>query len=345
MIGFNALGFNTHYFMFLIPTVQFAFLLLDFKKYHLYLRKWVPLQILSASTLLPWFGYIFLRQRFATGIGWIPQPAAHDLLLTLWNFTLGYTEELAWPIVVALGVVFTTLAAGMVNLGRFRPANRLVLVWFYLPLIVVWSLSQGRLSFYVDRYFQIITPALILLLAVGVTAIERRRRKIGLGLALLLATVYGLSQLYLKPAYFTKDDWRAMAGILRREARAGDGLVTCTDGYRLALDYYDPGDLFARQAQQGELYYVYPAAIDFDAVLAKYDRFWLITSNPRRPQHHLGYSYPPLLERDRLSPANQRWLAAHPPLVVGVAGITAFVYRVDAPPDLNELIRWNCETG
>jgi hypothetical protein len=321
----------------LLPTVQFLFLLIHFRRYYRQLRKWLLANIAAASILLPWFGFTLLRGRLATGIGWVPEPNWLDPLLTIWNFTLGYQERLNLPLIVGLSVVGITLLLGLGRVGRFKPFGQLVLFWFILPLIIVWSFSHGTISFYVDRYFLVITPALTLLLAVGVTTLPQPSLRLGLGMALSLVTLYGLSQLYFNSTYFTRDNWRELAAILRQEARPGDGLVTCADGYRLALDYYGLGDAF-----RGQRYYVYPADFNFAEVLADYQRLWIVTYNPRRPQHHLGYSYEPVLDDSLLKPEDQAWLDQHPTEQRQVAGITTFLYTLDPIPDLNQLVTWSC---
>jgi len=80
---FNIIGINAHYFILLLTTVQFVFILAYFKKYFRLLRGWLLAQLLSIITLLPWFWYIFHRQHFATGIGWIPKPTIWDPLLMI----------------------------------------------------------------------------------------------------------------------------------------------------------------------------------------------------------------------------------------------------------------------
>lgn len=330
---FNILGFGTHYFMFLIPAVQFAFILLNFKKYYIHLRAWLLIHILSASILIPWFVLILTRRQFTAGIGWIPKPIPLDLLLTIWNLTIGYKEDVTFPLAISLLAIALSLILGFIGLKQFKPLNQLVLIWFFLPLITIWILSQSRTSFYVDRYFMVIMPALISLLSIGVTTVTNQMLKTGLGLALLLVTTYGLSQIYFNPTYFTKDNWREMARILRQEAQPGDGLVTCADGYRLALDYYDLGELFNAQAQAQEVYFAYPAETDFNTVLSKYRRLWVVVSNPRKPQHHLGYSYPPILNPTVLPAKEQSWLIQHPPKILKVSGITTYLYSLaDTPP-------------
>ncbi len=342
LIIFNMLGFGSHYFMFLLPTVQFIFILLHFKTYYVYFRKWLLINIVSASILLPWFGYIIFRQQFTTGIGWIARPILLDPLLTIWNFTISYQEEFTSATVISFLIVLLVLIIGIIKIQPFKPLSQLVLIWLFFHLIIVWIFSQGTTSFYVDRYFLVITPALTLLLSIGVTTITNQKLKVGLGLFLLLATTYGLSQVYFNRTHFTRDDWRTMVHHVNQKVQPGDGLVTCADGERLALDYYGLDELFTNQTQ--EKYFVYPAMFDFNRVLAKYKRLWVVITNPRKPAHHLGYSYPPILDPKHLPTPEQTWLAQNPPQVINVPGITAFIYALDKLPDLNALIRWNCQT-
>ncbi len=335
---FNIIGINAHYFILLLTTVQFVFILAYFKKYFRLLRGWLLAQLLSIITLLPWFWYIFHRQHFATGIGWIPKPTIWDPLLTIWNFTIGYQERTTLTIILSLIIVAVTFVRGLIYAKRIKPFGLLTILWFFLPLMLVWILSQGHISFYVDRYFLVVSPALILLLAVGVTKIGHLKIKWGLGLALLLAMLYGTGQIFFNAAYFSKDDWRTMATKLRRAAQPGDGLVTCTDGYRLALDYYGLGTAFPTEKQ----YFLYPADFDFNKVFSSNKRLWVVSVNPRHPQHHLGYSYNPPLDQTKLSATTQKWLVDFPPKMTTVSGITAFLYTLQSPTDLNQLITWVC---
>ena len=343
-IIFNMLGFGTHYFMLLLPTVQFLFIILQFKVYYPYFRKWVFIHVVSGTILLSWFWFVVTRGQFTVGTGWIPNPDLLDPLLTLWNFMLGYREEITPLVIVSLAVLALVLLLGIIYARRFKPLNQLLLIWLFVPLILVWLFSQGQRSFYVDRYFLVITSALFLLLAIGVTELASQPARLTLTVALFLVTLTGLSQIYLNRTYFSKDDWRGAANLLAQQAQPGDGLVTCTDGYRLALDYYDLGKLFRTQKQAGERYYLYPANFDFNVALEKYDRVWVVAYNPRKPQHHLGFSYSPELDPARLPAEMQTWLARNPPETAAVAGITAFRYDWNVQPDWNELVRWNCNT-
>ena len=338
---FHALGVSAHHFMFLVSTVQFVFLALRLKQYYRHLRGWLLAQALAASVLLPWFGYILHRRYFAVGIGWVPRPGAWEPLLTLWNFSVGYREEATAGVILSAGVAALSLLLGVRAMLRRGEWGRFVLLWLFLPLAVVWLFSQGKISFYVDRYFLVIAPALLLTLAAGVANLSTARLRYGLGAALLLAMLYGTGQIFFNPTYFRKDDWRSMARQLTAQAQPGDGLVTCTDGYRLALDYYNLGGVLAGN----EPLFLYPVSPNFNRALEPYRRVWVVTSNPRQPQHHLGYSYRRSPELARLLSAERAWATANAPQVIAEAGITAYAYphpSPSPPPDWNRLIEWLC---
>ncbi|OQY44351.1 MAG: hypothetical protein B6242_12935 [Anaerolineaceae bacterium 4572_78] len=201
------------------------------------------------------------------------------------------------------------------------------------------------MSFYVDRYFLVITPAIILILATGVIGQKSNFSKelcfsnVMLGMMVLMATGYGLFHTKFNEKYFTRDDWRSMANIIRHEAQEEDVLVSCTDGWRLALDYYGVGATF----DADKAYFNYPKNTDFNNVVPNYKHIWIPTNNVRLPQHHLGYSYNFPLAVDILPTEVQTWFSQHKPDVFSVAGITTYRYNLDDDvTDFNILIDWHC---
>ncbi|MEM7032574.1 MAG: glycosyltransferase family 39 protein, partial [Chloroflexota bacterium] len=171
-IIFNALGFASHHFMFLLPTIQFIFFLRYFRRYYAHFRKWMLINIISGSVLLPWFGYIFYRGQFNFGIGWIPKPTLLDLPYTIWNFTLGYREDPPLLLTGAFTLILAILIWGFFSVRSLRPYHFLLRIWLIFPLIIVWLFSQGgSSSFYVDRYFLVVAPVVTLLIAFGIQSL------------------------------------------------------------------------------------------------------------------------------------------------------------------------------
>lgn len=336
---FNAIGFSAHYFMFLVPTAQFLFILAGFKKYYPRLRLWLLAQVAGVVPLLPWWGFIIFRHHITVGIGWVKKPTLIDPLLTLWNMTLGYQEQPSPVMVSGLILTALTLSAGALAAWRQNEWGKLVIAWGFLPLVLVPILSQREISFYVDRYFIIITPAIILLLAAGIDAARKIRFNWGLGLLVWLAMLMGAQQVLFNAAAFVKDNWRQAEQILQQNARPGDGLLTCADGYRLALNYYGLSDPFTSQ----EALYVYPPnQFDFNAILTQYDRLWVINTNPRRSSHLLGLSHPYAPDLAALSPVEQDWVARNRQVVPQTDGISLFLYHLAPAMDMNRLAHWIC---
>lgn len=360
LVAFSMLGLASHYFMLLVAVVQFIFIVIYFKQYHQGLLIWMMAQFLSSLILAPWLAYIVYRQYMAIGIGWVPKPRLYEPLLSLWNFTIGYRQDVfhgydTWLLIFALGVVCICLGRVLKQALKLRiykgsesNSGHLLLLWLGLPFPLVMLFSYGSISFYVDRYFLEVTPALTLLLAWGVTSLQPQAWRIGFASSLLVATSYGAAQVHFNHAYFTRDDWRGMAAHLRQQSLPGDSLVTCTDGFRLALNYYDPGPVFTDQSydlslKEASLEERSRQIPDFNRLLKPYKRLWLVLFNPRQPQHHLGYAYNLNLDTSHLSPLSQIWIETHLLEQVSLHGVTAYLFALSDDPDLNEIIPRACE--
>jgi mannosyltransferase len=343
LLLFNLLGFPTHYFMFLISMVQFLYLVMTLKQTYSLLRRWVVAQIVPVLVLVPWWLFIIHRQHFAVGIGWIPHPNWADPLLTLWNFSLGYTGELSVVIVLSLSLMALGLGIGLWQAWREPIRGRLMTLWLVFPPVITLLMSSGRLSFYVDRYLLIISPVLTVLTVGGLFSIRPRRLRWGLALAFAIATGLGLMHIYFDRANFTKDDWRAIARSVDTQAQADDMVITCTDGYRLAFEYYNPHHtlsakdvMIASQLAGTEVLTSYPRG------MLTYHAAWVIALHDRPPVHNLAKAFPPILDTTLLSPEAAAWERRNFRGEITVAGISAYRYDITDPLHLAEIAEWYC---
>jgi 4-amino-4-deoxy-L-arabinose transferase-like glycosyltransferase len=335
LLIFNVLGFPAHYFMFLIPTVQFLYILIFFKQTHRLLWPWMAAQLLSVLPLLPWWFFIVQQQHFAVGIGWIPRPQWSDPLLTFWNFSLAYTGELSLLTGLALGVAGLGLALGL-RRAWSRPRSGLLLsLWLFFPPLVTALLSFRTLSFYVDRYLLVVAPVLTILLAAGLLAGPKPALRRGLILIFIGATAWSLGRVYWDRDNFSKEDWRGLVQSLDAQAEAGQVIITCTDGHWLSFDYYNP----ARQLRPDQVIFASRGLTLPPASQAA----WVIATHEGLPTHYLGKSLPPQPDRGRLSAETARWEATHRQDTLVVPGITAYYYDNAAAPALPEVVRWHCE--
>ena len=337
MMLFNLLGFTAHYFMFLISTVQFLYLASTIKQTHLVLRRWIMAQVIPVLALIPWWLFIIKQQHFAVGIGWIPRPRWFDPLLTLWNFSFGYTGELSIITLVSLAVMALGLIMGLGQAWRRPLLGWLMTLWLVFPPAITLLLSFHRLSFYVDRYLLIISPVSTLLIVCGLLSIRPWLLRWGVSLVFVVATLFGLGNVYFNPVNFNKDDWRTLARKVDLQAQPGDMVITCTDGYRLAFEYYHPHHILTLDD-------VLTASQISDAVRSTHYRAaWVVNLHYRPPVHNLTRDFLPILDTSLLSPEAAAWEAHNLRDKITVAGITAYRYDLVDPLPLPEIVTWYCQ--
>lgn len=336
LAGFNMVGFLAHYFMFLVATVQFLVLLVTFKQTYSLLRKWVVAQMAAALPLLPWWGFIIYQRHFAIGVGWVPFPAWADPALTLMNFAFAWPELAGFPALAGALVLLASLIAGCYRAWLNRSAFYLLGLWLFFPFAVVLLLMKfSPVSLYVDRYFLVTSPPLLLLVAAGLLSFQRNWLRWGLTAAFVALTCFGLWRVYFDAADFRKDDWRALARQLDERAGPADAAITCTDGYHLALDYYLPHHnlpagrvLFAAQLGQ---------------VPASAQTVWLVRLNSSRASgHYLAKPNPPALDESELPPVAAKWHRANLQQVISQANLSAYGYRLASPDVLPQIVAWQC---
>jgi 4-amino-4-deoxy-L-arabinose transferase-like glycosyltransferase len=335
LIVFNALGFTAHYFMFLISTVQFLYLILTFRSSHTILRRWVVTQFVPALCLVPWWLFIIEQQHFAVGIGWIPTPRWFDPLLTFWNFTFTYTDQVSIITIVALVVMVIGLVLGLRQAWQEMERGWLLILWLVLPPLVTFIASFGRISFYMDRYLMIVSPVVTVLIVVGLLSFRARWLSAGLMLFFTISNGLGLLNIYFDRVNFTKNDWRTLAQTIDVQAQVREMVITCTDGYRLAFNYYNPQQTIRADD-------VINTARLNDENSSAYQTAWVVVRPRIRSVHDLAKTVSPRMDETLLAADAVRWKAQNFEDEIAVAGIWAYRYRLSEPSKLSEVARWYC---
>jgi 4-amino-4-deoxy-L-arabinose transferase-like glycosyltransferase len=278
----NAVLFLTHYFGFLIATVQFLFLVLTFSRNYSRLRPWTLVQFAAVLPILPWLVVTALRPVRSFAIGALVRPSLSDLFITYWNLGTG-GSTLFWPLAVVGLLTVITLA--IAALGRIPcheyiriQARLLVVLWFLSPPLITWLVSQRR-SFYADRYLAFAIPGVLLLLAFGLTRITRPPVRNLLFLGLVLTTIYGLVATYTDPAY-KKDDWRGAAGYVTQNQQTDDAILLYTTHIKFPFDYYYPGPVTPQPISLNQERY------PIESLVGNHQRAWVVYPYSRRPTHH-----------------------------------------------------------
>lgn len=272
-----ALIYLLHYFGLTVAILQFLILLLFFRRYHRRLVPWTGVQLVAGLALLPWLILTALRDVPSFGIGFLVQPTSRDPWLTLWNFALGLAPHLPW--LSAGGLILIGL--GVVLSGRHaqpKAAHRLLLLWALFPIALVWLMSQTR-SFYADRYFSFVIPALLLLVALGlVRGLPQPWAAITLA-SLSIITLTQHTFLFTHPT-FTKDTWREAVAYIADRDRADDIVLLRSPHIALPFGYYYDDEAEIRLASFNQ------DAFNLDEVVPPNRRVWVVMPYTRRPTHY-----------------------------------------------------------
>ncbi|MFC8450947.1 glycosyltransferase family 39 protein [Kitasatospora sp. NPDC057223] len=184
-----------------------------------------PLAVLAA--VLPVVPLIVLGSRQSgRQLGWLAAPGTADL-------------RLFWDVLLSTSTVFHLFLA-LAALTLLWPGRRLagvqLLLLAVVPVVVVWAVSQGSTSYFLDRYLLFTLPAWASLAGGGVGALYAAARRLApvpvcAVLALAVVAVPGwlvLPQQRAIRGAFGHDwhqDYRSAAGLIAAGYRPGDGLV------------------------------------------------------------------------------------------------------------------------
>ncbi|MBM2842524.1 MAG: 2 protein [Anaerolineales bacterium] len=238
-----AFGLLTHYFFFVLVAALLALAAVDLRRAPVFFRRWTALALLAMVPLAIWLAWFFSTGSPSLGIGWIRAPLLGDIPLTLWNLASGF-GGIADPLSTLLGL-FLVLIVGIGLAGAARGLGlRFALVGLLLPIVGVWLISQRR-PVYIDRYFVVVLPFVVALVALGVDSVARRisrggTRKATWVLAAVAASLVVLSAgLTVHTAQkFTKEDWRGLAEFLKSHVAEADALSLSEPEIALPLSYY-----------------------------------------------------------------------------------------------------------
>ena len=134
-----------------------------------------------------------------------------------------------------------TSAVGAVNrpLRLNVPITIALLCWIVVPIVVSFVISLGPIHLFSSRYLVVVVPPLLLLTAMGLSALRWRTLRVMLTLGLCLLALQAVP-LYYRSAQV--EDWNVATFWLEQNYHSGDGLV-CYDnaveqGCQVSVEYY-----------------------------------------------------------------------------------------------------------
>ncbi len=236
-------GYITHYFaagLSFAQYVVFGFLL---RRKRALFRRWIGAQFIAAIPLFAWIVYMLQAETIAAGLGWILKPKPQDVLLTLGAMTVGTGNTIPALALPATLVALTGLGAGMLYAARHYRTEADLWYWFWLvvgTLALVFVISHLVQPLYVDRYFVVILPALLVLMLRGWIWLAGPRRPYLAAGAVVLVCLTGVAialDVFDKGDHY-KEDWRGVARYVVQHRQPGDGILAANPVEFIAFKRY-----------------------------------------------------------------------------------------------------------
>lgn len=283
-------AYLTHYFAVMLPLAQYIVFAFVLRKQRRMFRRWVVVQALAVVPVLIWFYALSQQEGVAINISWIPRPVLSDLFLTIWNMALDYEGTIFWYTILGLLPVLGGLIPGLYYAVRERKTNLVNFYWFWLltaPLVLIFVFSLFSRPLYVDRYFMVFLPSMILLILYGWWLLPRRVGQAALGLVVFVNLVTIAHT--LERSTIEREAWRDVARYVEPQFQEGDGFLFEEQISLVAfLTYYDNRTMLDRTL----LFDVPDAGANgapaTDTWAGPVERLWAIYRNPNDDVHREG---------------------------------------------------------
>ena len=200
----NSVNFYNHLFTMFLVFTQGLYYLLFFRKHRQRLLQWLAANFVLLLLCLPWAAVIINQVGVIQGSYWVLPATLLEMLKAGLRLLGGSDLGNNYVLAGILNLPFIAAgAAGLFVILRNRKADRGILLpmLFFVPMIIVYSISIGRQSLFYYRYFVFLLPYIHLIFAVGIQkAFRGIYRDAGLisviGVSLVMLYFY-----YTVPAY------------------------------------------------------------------------------------------------------------------------------------------------
>lgn len=276
---------HTHYYAAFAVVAHGLFVLLAQRRA---LPAWVAAQLAVAAGFLPW---VYLHYRLLAGqaVDQVQDFSVANLGRILTQGALGFTVGSTMPPAAAwLGWVFVAAALAVLARLLLRRATRwaggLLALWLLVPPLMVWVFDIW-LQHFGERFVSMSLPPLMALLgALAAPALWAgprpaarwaRPAAASLAAAYLVTSAVSLRAWYFDPAYL-KSHYGEMMALIAARAQPGDVLLLNNPQQAILYQLYAPPGLDHRFIPPGSVLSPAAAERDFPALVAGYDRAWLV---------------------------------------------------------------------
>jgi mannosyltransferase len=239
---------------------------------------------------------VFVATTGAGPLRWIPRPEFKDL----WELGLRLTGNDGALLFVAYAIAVMAAIVPMrsgsirqrVNWENWR--YRFLLLWLLFPILSVLALSFAR-PLFLQRYFILCLPALLLLAAAGLSRIRSGWLMTLAALVLAGLSVQGTESYYRHDfENAQRDNWRAASQYILANYQPDDALVFHIPMGRIPYEYYHslqaqasagPAVLYPSHGPQVVFldFVEKPSYNQLAQLIPRYRRLWLVLSYAKGP--------------------------------------------------------------
>ncbi len=303
--------FFSHTYGIFVLVAQGVFFLLQSKKYRNLLFAWLATQAMILIVVLP---YLYLTlisgggmtETVSSNVTGISPPSLLDPLKTIYRFMWSSRRDLSWGTIISYyaaaalvfvfgtflfvrrsPVTFSILGKDAINTIKSSPnfkSNILLLsCWLLIPIALPFILSFIVAPIFRDRYAICATPALYLLLAVGIFN-GRKITPIFISLSALAIMIFpGLQHYYETDLH---QQWREAANYVNTNANQDEIIIFAggmgTGIEKKAFEWYFETPLLSCSIDN-ELVEGNTKSQALNACISGHDRFWVIIRESTEP--------------------------------------------------------------
>lgn len=181
--------------------------------------------------------WIFIATTGAGPIKWIRRPGAHDLYFFLKHFS-GNGGVRLLLLYVACTLVFCVAAVRSRRSGALEQwRSFLPLIWFVVPIAIALLFSLARPVF-LARYMIICLPALVLMVAMGLTSFRQRWLALPVLALLCWLAVGGVRAYYVRDFDLSREDFRSASEYVVSQVQPQDAILFYNGAGRFPFGYY-----------------------------------------------------------------------------------------------------------
>jgi mannosyltransferase len=236
-----AMATYSHFYAVLLVPAQ-AISLLSWRRDEIPWRKLVGSFLAFGVMIVPVAVFVFAIYVLKTGAPpnlWFTPLQPDSLLLLGIDFSGVYGRLLLSLHVLAMGIA--ALGAARVRRGGDQTSEAwgytLLFSWLVAPVVMVVTVSLVK-PLFVPRFLSFCLPALLLLVAVGISRLRPAVLSWGLFVAISICSIMADIRYYQYDFEMRRQDWRAVTSYVFEHAQPGDSIFFYHSGGEAPFAYY-----------------------------------------------------------------------------------------------------------